>query len=156
MTIAGTTMQCLEIYTGEAYTLPIYFTDQSGNPANAAVPNNWALSATANFYTVTDVDYNTGNTEVILGNLTAISPQPNANAYTLVTAFSNRNAGEAYLYVGNNITNSGNNTPTIALANNASNSVLCLVTLTVSKQSSSNASLADINREPLGFIVRFQ
>lgn len=156
MTIAGTTMQCLEIYTGEAYTLPINFNDANGNPANAAVPNNWAINATANFYTVSDVTYNTSNTEVILGNLTAISPQPNANAYTLVTDWTARNTGVAYLYVGNNITNSGNNTPTVTLANNTSNSILCLVTLTISKQSTSNASLADINREPLGFIVRYQ
>ena len=156
MTIAGTTMQCLEIYTGEAYTLPIYFTDQNGNPANASIPNNWALTATANFYTVANVTYDEANTEVILGNLTAISPQPNSANYTLQTDFSNRTAGEAYLYIGNNITNSGNNTPNITLANNAANSVLCLVTLTVTKQSTANASLADINREPLGFIVRYQ
>lgn len=156
MTLAGTQMQCLEIYTGEAYTLPIYFTDQNGNAANAAVPNNWALNATANFYTVDTVTYNEANTEVILGNLTAISPQPSGANYTLSTAFTNRNIGEAYLYVGNNITNSGNNTPNVTLANNTANSVLCLVTLTITKQSSSNAVLTDINREPLGFIVRFQ
>jgi hypothetical protein len=156
MTIAGTEMQCLEIYTGEAYTLPISFTDGNGNPANALTPNAWALTATANFYTVANIEYDESNTRVNLGNLTAVSPQPNANAYTLVTNWSNANIGQAYLYVGNNITNSGNNTPNVALANNTANSVLCLVTLTVSKQSSSNASLADINREPLGFIVRYQ
>ena len=37
MTLAGTQMQCLEIYTGEAYTFPINFTDQNGNAANANV-----------------------------------------------------------------------------------------------------------------------
>lgn len=156
MTIAGTTMQCLEIYTGEAYTFPINFTDANGIPANAATPNNWALQANANFYTVDTVTYDSTNTEVILGNITAISPQPASGNYTLVTNWSNRNIGQAYLYVGNNITNSGNNTPTVTLANNTSNSVLCIVTLTIAKQSSSNATLADINREPLGFIVRYQ
>lgn len=155
MTIAGTEMQCLEIYTGEAYTLPISFTDANGNPANALSPNAWALSATANFYTVSDVTYPTADS-VNLGNLTAISPQPNAANYTLQTAFTNAAVGTAYLYIGNNITNSGNATPNVTLANNAANSTLVLVTLKVSKQSTANASLADINREPLGIIVRYQ
>ena len=155
MTIAGTTMQCLEIYTGEAYTLPITFTDANGNPANALVPNAWAISATANYYTLTDVTYSS-NTAVVLGNLTQL-PSPNANAYTLVTNWSNAQVGQAYLYIGNNITNTGNtNIPQITLANNTANSTLFLVTLKISKQSSSNASLANINREPIGFIVRYQ
>lgn len=156
MTLAGTVMQCLEIYTGEAYTLPITFTDANGNPANALQPNAWALNATANFYTVAEVTYNASNTEVILGNLTQL-PSPANSAYTIVTNWSNAAAGTAYLYIGNNITNTGNaNIPQITLANNTSNSVMVLVTLSVSKQSSANASLADINREPLGFIVRYQ
>ncbi len=155
MTIAGTEMQCLEIYTGESYTLPINFTDSNGNPANALQPNAWALSTSANFYTISNVTY-VNESEVELGNLTQL-PSPAANAYTLVTAFTNASAGQAYLYVGNNITNTGNaNIPQVSLANNAANSILVLVTLTVSKQSSANASLADINREPLGFIVRYQ
>lgn len=155
MTIAGTQMQCLEIYTGEAYTLPISFTDANGNPANALVPNAWTINATANFYTVDTITYPTADT-VDLGNLTEIIPQPNSGNYTLVANFSNANIGTAYLYLGNNITNSGNATPNITLANNAANSTLVLVTLKISKQSTANASLADINREPLGFIIRYQ
>lgn len=155
MTIAGTEMQCLEIYTGEAYTFPISFTDANGNPANALVPNAWALSPTAKFYTVDNVTY-VNDTEVVLGNLT-LANQPAANAYTLVANWTNANIGTAYLYVGNNITNTGNaNIPNISLANNAANSTLVIVTLQVSKQSTANASLADINKEPLGFIVRYQ
>jgi hypothetical protein len=155
MTIAGTQMQCLEIYTGEAYTLPISFTDANGNPANALQPNAWAISATANYYTLTDVTYSS-NTAVVLGNLTQL-PSPNANAYTLVANWSNAQTGQAYLYIGNNITNTGNtNIPQVTLANNTANSTLFLVTLKISKQSSSNASLADVNREPIGFIVRYQ
>jgi len=154
MTIAGTEMQCLEIYTGESYTFPINFTDSAGNPANALQPNAWALSTSANFYTISDVSY-ASDTAVILGNLTQL-PSPNSANYTLQAAFTNAAAGTAYLYVGNNITNSGNGTPNVALANNTANSVLVLVTLTISKQSTANASLADINREPLGFIVRYQ
>lgn len=155
MTIAGTEMQCLEIYTGEAYTLPISFTDANGNPANALQPNAWAINATANFYTVSDVTYSSANT-VILGNLTAVNPQPSGANYTILANWTNAAAGQGYLYIGNNITNSGNGTPNVALANSAANSVLCLVTLRISKQSSSNASLANINREPIGFIVRYQ
>jgi len=155
MTIAGTEMQCLEIYTGEAYTLPINFTYSNGSPANA---NGWTLSTTAKFYTVADVTYSAANPdEVVLGNLTLNATQPNANAYTLQTNFINANAGTAYLYVGNNITGTANlGIPNVALANNAANSTLVLVTLTVSKASTANASLTDINREPLGFIVRYQ
>lgn len=155
MTIAGTEMQCLEIYTGEAYTLPISFTDISGNAANALYPNAWTLGATAKFYTVDTVSYPSPDS-VNLGNITLISPQPNANAYTLVTAFSNAQAGNAYLYLGNDITNSGNNTPNISLANTTANSTLVIVTLEVTRESEANASLDNINREPLGFIVRYQ
>ena len=156
MTIAGTEMQCLEIYTGEAYTLPISFTDANGNPANANLPNAWAISNTANFYTVSDVTYSS-DTQVVLGNLTAISPQPAVGNYNISANWINRNAGTAYLYVGNNITNNpGNGVPNVSLANSAANSVLCLVTMTIAKQSSANSSLADINREPIGFIVRYQ
>jgi hypothetical protein len=155
MTIAGTEMQCLEIYTGESYTFPISFTDANGNPANALVPNTWSIQPSAKFYTVADVTY-VNDTEVVLGNLTLNPSQPGSGAYTLVANWTNANIGTAYLYVGYDITNSGNGTPTINLANNAANSALVIVTLTVSKQSTANASLADVNKEPLGFIVRYQ
>jgi len=157
MTIAGTEMQCLEIYTGEAYTLPINFTDNQGNPANALSPNAWTLAANAKFYTVDNVTYSSTSDIVTLGNITLNNTQPNANAYTLVTAFSNASNGQAYLYIGNNITGTANTgIPNVALANSAANSTLVIVTLTVSKESISNANLTDINREPLGFIVRYQ
>jgi hypothetical protein len=148
-------MQCLEIYTGEAYTLPINFTYGNGSPANALSPNAWTLGASAKFYTVDNVTYPSPD-EVVLGNINLNVTQPNANAYTLQTAFTNAAAGTAYLYIGNNITNSGNNTPNIALANSAANSTLVIVTLEVTKESAANGSLDDINREPLGFIVRYQ
>jgi hypothetical protein len=156
MTIAGTEMQCLEIYTGEAYTFPINFTDQNGNAANANVPNLWTISSTAKYYTIDTVTYNDTNTEVTLGNLTLSNNQPNAANYTLVTAWSNSANGTAYLYIGDDITGNGNSTPTVSLANTTANSVLFLVTLKIEKESSSNSSLTDINREPIGFIVRYQ
>jgi hypothetical protein len=165
MTIAGTEMQCLEIYTGEAYTFPINFTDQNGNAANANVPNAWQITASAKYYNVDSVTYNSTNTEVNLANLTLQNTQPNSANYTITADFINRNAGTAYLYVGDDITgnglytssgNSGVTTPVVALANNTSNSVLVLVTLEVNKQSTVANTLVDINREPLGFIVRYQ
>lgn len=156
MTFAGTEMQCLEIYTGEAYTFPLTFTDTNGNAVNC---NGWTLSAAAKFYTVDNITYgvNGQNDVVDLGNINLNNTQPNANAYTLVTAFTNANAGTGYLYVGNNITGTANvGIPNVALANNAANSTLIIVTLNVSRTSNSNVSLTDINREPLGFVVRYQ
>lgn len=155
MTIAGTEMQCLEIYTGEAYTLPLSFTDNQGNPANASIPAPWTLDVYAKFYSLTDVSY-LNEDSVVLGNLTLLPIQPLANAYTLQSDWSNIDAGLGYLYVGADITNSGNNTPNIDLANTTANSTMVLVTLEVTRQSEANASLDNINREPLGFIVRYQ
>ena len=72
MTIAGTEMQCLEIYTGEAYTLPLNFTYANSSPANALVPNAWALSTSAKFYSVDTVTYPNPD-EVVLGNITLLN-----------------------------------------------------------------------------------
>jgi len=165
MTIAGTQMQCLEIYTGEAYTFPINFKDQNGNAANANVPNLWTLTPSAKYYEVASVTYNASNTEVNLGNLTLMNNQPNTANYTLDLQWVDSANGTAYLYVGDDITgnglyttsgNSGVTTPVVALANNTANTVLFLVTLEVGKESTYSNTLTDINREPLGFIVRYQ
>lgn len=162
MTIAGTEMQCLEIYTGEAYTLPLNFTYANGNPANALVPNAWALSTSAKFYTVDTVTYPNVD-EVVLGNITLLAPQPSTGAGTyspnLIAAFSNAAAGTGYLYIPATLSGGSGSpdpTPTIGLANTTANSTLVIVTLQVSKQSTANASLAEINKEPLGFIIRYQ
>lgn len=162
MTIAGTEMQCLEIYTGEAYTLPLNFTYANGAPANALVPNAWALSTSAKFYTVDTVTYPNPD-EVVLGNITLLAPQPSTGTGTysanLISAFSNAAAGQGYMYIPAGLTGgsgSPNPTPTIGLANNTANSTLVIVTLQISKQSQANSSLAEINKEPLGFIVRYQ
>lgn len=162
MTIAGTEMQCLEIYTGEAYTLPLNFTYSNGNPANALVPNAWALSTSAKFYTVDTVSYPNVD-EVVLGNITLLAPQPSTGAGTyspnLIAAFSNAAAGTGYLYIPATLSGGSGSpdpTPTIGLANTTANSTLVIVTLQISKQSTANASLAEINKEPLGFIIRYQ
>jgi hypothetical protein len=164
MTIAGTEMQCLEIYTGEAYTFPINFTDSGGNPANALYPNAWTLGNSATYYTVDNVVYSATSDVVTLGNININDPQPNAANYTLVADWVTGNAanGQAYLYLGSDMTgnglygNNGVTTPVIGLANNAANSTLIIVTLTVTRESELNASLDNVNREPLGFIVRYQ
>jgi hypothetical protein len=159
MTIAGTEMQCLEIYTGEAYTLPISFTDTTGNAANALYPNAWSLSTNAKYYTVDNVLYSSTTDVVQLGNITLLDPQPSPSNYTIVEGWSNAQAGQAYLYIGSDITGNGTGntaTPTIDLANSAANSTLVIVTLTVTRESEANAALDNINREPLGFIVRYQ
>ena len=162
MTIAGTEMQCLEIYTGEAYTLPLNFTYSNGNPANALVPNAWALSTSAKFYSVDNVTY-PNEDEVVLGNINLLAPQPTTGPGTysanLITNWSNAAAGQGYLYIPADLTGgtgTGNLTPTVALANSGANSTLVIVTLQISKQSTANSSLAEVNKEPLGFIVRYQ
>jgi hypothetical protein len=162
MTIAGTEMQCLEIYTGEAYTLPLNFTYSNGNPANALVPNAWALATSAKFYSVDTVEYPNPD-EVVLGNITLLTPQPTTGPSTysanLIAAFSNAAGGTGYLYIPADLTGgtgTGNVTPVVQLANSGANSTLVIVTLQISKQSGSNASLAEVNKEPLGFIVRYQ
>ena len=162
MTIAGTEMQCLEIYTGEAYTLPLNFAYSNGNPANALVPNAWALSTSAKFYSVDNVTY-PNEDEVVLGNITLLTPQPSTGAGTyaanLVASWSNAAAGQGYIYIPANLTGgtgTPNPTPNVALANSGANSTLVIVTLQISKQSTANAALAEVNKEPLGFIVRYQ
>ena len=155
-TFAGTEMQCLEIYTGEAYTLPINFTDNTGNAANASLPNAWGLDATAKFYSVDNITYSELNPDVVvLGNITlSPEPQPNIADYTLVADWSNIDAGQGYLYVGSDITGNGT-TPTVALANTSANSVLVISSIEISR-TDPISSQTDINKEPLGFIVRYQ
>ena len=158
MTIAGTQMQCLEIYTGEAYTLPLTFTNSSGSSIDIT---GWGLSAAAKFYTVDTVSYPNSYT-VDLGNLTLNSPQPSTGAGTysanLVIANTIPNLGQAYLYIPSTITGgtgSPNPTPVINLANTSANSTLVIVTMTITRTDPVSTK-SDISREPLGFIVRYQ
>lgn len=162
MTIAGTEMQCLEIYTGESYTLPLQFTYANSAPINC---NGWSLSTTAKFYNVDAVTY-PNEDEVVLGNITLLNPQPstgadsyaNASANGLTAAFTTASSGIGYLYIPTKITGGSgtpNPTPTVTLANNTANSTLVIVTLQVTR-TDPVSSKPDINREPIGFIVRYQ
>jgi hypothetical protein len=158
MTIAGTEMQCIEIYTGESYTLPFTFTYANSAPINC---NGWSLTTGAKFYNVDTVTYPTVDT-VDLGNLSLLSPQPSTGAGTysanLTATFTTAASGIGYLYIPANLTGgtgSPNATPTINLANSGANSTLVIVTMGVSR-TDALSSLTDFNKEPIGIIVRYQ
>jgi hypothetical protein len=158
MTIAGTEMQCLEIYTGESYTLPFTFTYANSSPINCT---GWTLSTSAKFYSVDTVTYPTVDT-VELGNLSLLSPQPSTGAGTysanLTATFTTAASGIGYLYIPADLTGgtgSPNATPTINLANSGANSTLVIVTMGVSRTDPLSTK-TDFNKEPIGIIVRYQ
>jgi hypothetical protein len=158
MTIAGTEMQCIEIYTGESYTLPFTFTYANSAPINC---NGWSLTSSAKFYSVDTVTYPTVDT-VDLGNLSLLSPQPSTGVGTysanLTAAFTTAASGLGYLYIPADLTGgtgTGNLTPTINLANSGANSTLVIVTMGVSR-TDALSTLTDFNKEPIGIIVRYQ
>jgi len=159
ITIAGTEMSCIEIYTGESYTLPFTFTDSGGNAINCT---GWTLGTSAKFYTA-NIDYSTVVTDVVtVGNLTLDSPQPSTGGGTysanLTATFTTAASGIGYLYIPSNLTGgtgSPNATPIIALANSGANSTLVIVTMSVTR-TDVLSGLVDVNREPIGMIVRYQ
>jgi hypothetical protein len=159
ITIAGTEMQCIEIYTGEAYTFPFSFTDSIGNPINAT---GWTLGTTAKFYVADNLTYNVTSTEVTIGNLSLDTPQPSTGVGTysanLTAVFTNASTGVGYLYIPANLTGgtgSPNPTPTISLANSAANTNIIVVTMSVTR-TDALSSLPNVSREPIGMIVRYQ
>ena len=160
ITIAGTEMQCIEIYTGEAYTFPFAFTDSVGNAINTT---GWTLGTSAKFYVADTITYSTVNTtEINIGNLTLTSPQPSTGVGTysanLTAVFTTPLTGTGYLYIPANLTGgtgSPNPTPTISLANSAANTNIVVVTLAVTR-TDALSGLASISREPIGMIVRYQ
>ena len=160
MTIAGTEMQCIEIYTGESYTLPFTFTYANSAPINC---NGWSLTTSAKFYNVDTVAYSTINPdEVELGNLTLLVPQPSTGVGTysanLTAVFTTPASGIGYLYVPADLTGgtgTGNLTPVINLANNSANSTLVILTMGVNR-TDPLSSLVNFNKEPIGIIVRYQ
>lgn len=159
ITIAGTEMSCIEIYTGESYTLPFTFTDSGGNAINCT---GWTLGTSAKFYTA-NIDYSTLVTDVVtVGNLTLDSPQPSTGAGTysanLTATFTTAASGIGYIYIPANLTGgtgSPNPTPTVALANSGANSTLVIVTMSVTR-TDALSGLVDVNKEPIGMIVRYQ
>jgi hypothetical protein len=159
ITIAGTVMQCIEIYTGEAYTFPFSFTDSVGDPINAT---GWTLGTSAKFYVADTVSYNGTSTEITIGNLSLTSPQPSTGAGTysanLTAVFTTAASGIGYLYIPANLTGgtgSPNATPIISLANSAANTNIVVVTMSVTR-TDPLSSLPNVSREPIGMIVRYQ
>ena len=152
ITFAGTEMQCLEIYTGEAYTINLNFTDSAGSAVDISA---WTLGATVTYYSVDTVTYNDDLGQINLGNITLDSPQgtdPTGLAVSIVSG----PAGTAYLYVPNDLTDGTNDRPTVPLVNGkADPSVLAIVTINI-QRTDAVSSLTNESKEPLGFIVRYQ
>ena len=158
ITIAGTEMSCIEIYTGEAYTFPFQFTDSVGNAINTT---SWTLGTSAKFY-VADIITYTSDTDINIGNLSLTSPQPSTGVGTysanLTAVFTTPATGTGYLYIPATLTGgtgSPNPTPIISLANSAANTNIVVVTLAVTR-TDALSGLASISREPIGMIVRYQ
>jgi hypothetical protein len=159
VTIAGTQMQCLEIYTGESYTFPLSFTDGNGAPVDCT---GWSLSPTAKWYTCT-ITYPTPGInalyqdEIVISNLALDVPQPSAGASAnLAAAFTTAALGEGYIYVPNTITGgfgTPNASPTPTVTD--TDSILVILTIAVSRTDPLSGQ-ADVNREPLGMILRYQ
>ena len=154
ITIAGTVMQCIEIYTGEAYTFPFAFTDSVGTPINCTLPSLWTLGAGVKYYVADTVTYDATNTEINIGNLTQ-----SGLTYTggnLTVAFTNATSGLGYLYIPSDLTGASGGGPTIALANSAVNTNIAVVTMTVTRTDTLSTPKQDISKEPIGIIVRYQ
>jgi len=150
ITIAGTEMQCIEIYTGEAYTFPFQFTDSVGSPINCT---GWTLGTGVKYYTADTVAYNPTSTVVTIGNLTQ-----SGLTYTggnLTATFTTAASGIGYLYIPADLTGATGGGPTISLANSAANTNIAVVTMSVAR-TDTLSSKVDISKEPIGIIVRYQ
>jgi hypothetical protein len=155
ITIAGTEMSCIEIYTGEAYTFPFAFTDSVGAPINYTLPTTWTLGTDVKYYVADTVAYSAVDTSSItIGNLTQ-----SGLTYTggnLTAVFTNAATGIGYLYIPANLTGASGGGPTIALANNSANTNIAVVTMSVTRTNTLSTPKQDISREPIGIIVRYQ
>jgi hypothetical protein len=155
LTIAGTELQCVEIYTGEAYTMPLFFKTSNNVPIDCT---GWSMSATAKYYQG-NIIYPTTKT-VTVSNLLKITPQPSSGAGTyaasLAAVFTNAANGEGYLYIPSNLAD-GSGSPTSTPLPDLTDTIsyLVIVTVTVTR-TDSQSGLIDINREPIGFIMRYQ
>lgn len=159
ITIAGTEMSCIEIYTGEAYTFPFSFTDSVGDPINCT---SWTLGTSAKFYVADNITYSTAiANQITIGNLTLSDPQPGTGVGTysanLTAAFTSASTGVGYLYIPANLTGGTGTPPTpiVTLANSAANTNIVVVTMTVTR-TDALSSKSDVSKEPIGIIVRYQ
>ena len=152
ITFAGTEMQCLEIYTGEAYTINLNFTDSSGSAIDIST---WTLGASVTYYSVDTVTYNDDLGQINLGNITLDTPQgtdPTGLAVSIVSG----PAGTAYLYVPNDLTDGTNDRPSVPLVQGkADPTILAIITIDI-QRTDATSGFVNQTREPLGFIVRYQ
>tara|TARA_R100000951_G_scaffold107745_1_gene103394 strand:+ start:3138 stop:3629 length:492 start_codon:yes stop_codon:yes gene_type:complete len=153
ITFAGTEMQCLEIYTGEAYTIGLNFTDAGGTPIDISA---WTLTTDVKYYSVDTVTYDDDLGQINLGNIVEDSPQgtaPSGLAVTVVSAVG----GTAALYVPDNLTDGASNRPTVQLVNGkADPTTLAIISVNISRADTTVPANINYSREPLGFIVRYQ
>jgi hypothetical protein len=149
---AGTEMQCLEIYTGESYSIGLNFTDTASNPIDIST---WTLSASAKYYSVDTVVYNDALGEINLGNITLDNPQGTAPTIT-VTTIDGVN-GIASMFIPTDLTDGTSNRPTVALTNGKGDpSVLVIVTVDLLRADTAVITNNNLSKEPIGFIVRYQ
>ena len=161
ITFAGTEMQCLEIYTGEAYTINLNFTDSAG----AAVDiTTWNLGVEAGFYSVDTVTYNDDLGQIDLGNIVlSPDPQPSTGAGTydadLAVSIVSGPAGTAYLYVPSTLTGGTGSpvaTPTVPLVQGKADPTILVIVTVLIDRTDAISTFTNKTREPLGFIVRYQ
>ena len=161
ITFAGTEMQCLEIYTGEAYTVNLNFTDSAGTAVDITT---WSLATDAGFYSVDTVTYNDDLGQIDLGNITlSPDPQPSTGAGTytddLAVSIVSGPAGTAYLYVPSTLTGGTGSpvaTPIVPLVNGKSTPTILVIVSVDIDRTDSVSGLVNKTREPLGFLVRYQ
>jgi hypothetical protein len=145
-------MQCLEIYTGESYSIGLNFTDVSGNPISLA---SYTLSASAKYYSVDTVVYNDALGEIDLGNITEQSPQGTAPTITVTT--TSPSGGIASMFIPSDLTDGSSGRPTVELTNGKGDpSILVIVSVDIARPDTDVPSNTNLSKEPIGFIVRYQ
>lgn len=140
--IAGTPLQCIEVYTGESYVVPFSFTS-GGQPINIS---GWTLSASAKWYTFNG---SFSTTTIGISTISLLSPQPSA-APGLAANIISGSAGTGYLYLPTTLTPSSH-----SFSLDDTNILLCIVTVEISRVDAVTG-LNAINREPVGVIIRYQ
>lgn len=151
---AGTEMQCLEIYTGESYSIGLNFTDTSGTAIDITSYN---LTAGVKYYDVDTVVYNDALGQIDLGNITPQTPQGTAPTITVTKVDSA--GGIASMFIPTDLTGDvgGSGTPVVPLINGKGDpSVLAIVTINVARPDTAVITNTNLSREPIGFIVRYQ
>lgn len=151
--IAGSEIQCIEIYTGESYTIPFAFTDSGGSAINIS---SWTLGTSAKWYTCTTAYPIETPTQVVISNLEEISPQPSQPTGLTAAKTGGGSGGLGYLFIPTTLSGgTGSPNPSPVLNVDDTTTLLVIITMTVSRTDGVSGS-TDVNREPIGIIVRYQ